>query len=234
MGEGRIAVVTGGNRGIGLEVCRQLATRGLTVVLTARDEEKGRRAAAELGRQGLAVHPRRLDVTDPDGAERLVADIEREHGGVDVLVNNAGVFLDRRHGGVDIPMDLVQQTLDTNLLGAWRASEAVIPLMQRRGYGRIVNVSSGMGAMSEMTGGYPAYRISKASLNALTRILADELRGTNVLVNAMCPGWVQTEMGGPTAPTPVAAGADTIVWLATLDDGGPTGKFFRNRRQIPW
>jgi NAD(P)-dependent dehydrogenase (short-subunit alcohol dehydrogenase family) len=230
MPEKKIAVVTGGNRGIGLEVCRQLAARGLLVVLTARDEEKAERAAETL--DGDAV-PFVLDVTALDGVERLVERLEKM-GGVDVLVNNAGVFLDRGHGGLDVPMEVVRGSLETNLLGPWRLSQALAPIMRRRGYGRIVNVSSGMGAMSEMSGGYSAYRVSKGALNALTRILADELRGTNVLVNVMCPGWVQTEMGGPNAPRPVQEGADTVVWLATLPDGGPTGQFFRDRRQIPW
>jgi NAD(P)-dependent dehydrogenase (short-subunit alcohol dehydrogenase family) len=231
MAERRIAVVTGGNRGLGFEICRQLAARGLRVVVAARDEDSARRAAAELDEDGV---PFRLDVTDPEGPGRLVAFLEREHGRADVLVNNAGVFLDRSWGGLDVPMDVVRQTLEVNLMGAWALSQAVVPLMHRHRYGRIVNVSSGLGAMSEMSGGYPAYRVSKLALNGLTRILADELRGTNVLVNTMCPGWVQTAMGGPSAPRPVQEGADTAVWLATLPDNGPTGQFFRDKRQIPW
>ncbi|HEX7181138.1 MAG TPA: SDR family oxidoreductase [Thermoanaerobaculia bacterium] len=231
MPETRVAVVTGGNRGIGFEICRQLAARGLKVVLTARDEEKARTASEELDGD---VVPFQLDVTQPEAAGRLVAFLEGELGGVDVLVNNAGVFLDRGYGGIRVPMEIVRGTLEVNLLGPWQLSQAVAPVMRRRGYGRIVNLSSGMGAMSEMSGGYSAYRISKTALNALTRILADELRGTNVLVNTLCPGWVQTEMGGAGAPVPVEEGADTAVWLATLPDGGPTGQFFRNRRQIPW
>jgi NAD(P)-dependent dehydrogenase (short-subunit alcohol dehydrogenase family) len=234
MASQRVAVVTGGNRGIGLEVCRQLAITGMKVVLTARDGAKARLAAAELSRERLDVVPYALDVTDPPSANGLMAFVEGGLGQVAVLVNNAGVFLDRDHSGLDVPMAVVRETLETNLLGAWKLAQAVIPAMRRNGYGRIVNVSSGMGAMSEMAGGYAAYRISKTSLNALTRILADELRGTNVLVNAVCPGWVQTEMGGPRAPRPVAEGADSIVWLATLPDGGPSGHFFRDRRQIPW
>lgn len=230
MPDARIAVVTGGNRGIGFEVCRQLAGQGLRVVLTARDEEKARRAAGEIP----GAVPFALDVTDPEGPGKLSAFLDRETGGVDVLVNNAGVFIDRDHGGVDIPMEIVQETLAVNVLGPWQLSQAVIPFMKRRGYGRIVNVSSGLGAMSEMAGGYPAYRVSKLAVNGLTRILADELRGTGILVNTVCPGWVQTAMGGPNAPVPVEKGADTIVWLATLPDGGPTGHFFRERRQIPW
>lgn len=231
MAEGRIAVVTGGNRGIGFEICRQLASRGLRVVLTARKEDKARQAAAELDED---IIPFRLDVTDPEGPGRLAAFLEKDLGGVHVLVNNAGVFVDRNQGSLEIPMSVVRETLEINLLGAWALSQAMIPLMRRRGYGRIVNLSSGLGAMSEMSGGYPAYRTSKLALNGLTRILADELRGTNILVNTMCPGWVQTEMGGPGAPRPVQEGADTAVWLATLPDGGPSGKFFRDRREVPW
>jgi NAD(P)-dependent dehydrogenase (short-subunit alcohol dehydrogenase family) len=227
----RIAVVTGANRGIGFEISRQLAARGLRVVLTARDEEKAAQAAAELDGDGI---PFRLDVTDPEGPGRLTAFLESRFGRVDVLVNNAGVFLDQSWGGLNVPMEVVWETLEINLVGAWALSQAVVPLMRRHGYGRIVNLSSGLGAMSEMSGGYPAYRVSKLALNGLTRILADELRGTNILVNTLCPGWVQTEMGGPQAPRPIQEGADTAIWLATLPDGGPTGQFFRDRRQIPW
>lgn len=231
MDEQRIAVVTGGNRGIGLEICRQLARLGLKVVLTARVEEKAREAAAGIDGDVVA-HP--LDVTHPDDVERLARFLETGLGGVDVLVNNAGVFLDHHFGGLSVPLDAVHESLEVNVVGPWALSQAVIPLMKKRHYGRIVNVSSGLGAMSEMMGGYASYRVSKLALNGLTRILADELHGTNVLVNTMCPGWVQTEMGGEGAPRPVEKGADTAVWLATLPDGGPTGGFFRDRRLIPW
>lgn len=234
MSEQRIAVVTGGNRGIGFEICRRLAGEGLKVVLTARDEGQARQSSEKLSRFGLDVVPGLLDVTDAAAISRLAGSIERDLGGVDVLINNAGVFLDRQHAGLNLPLGTARQTLETNLLGPWALCQALVPMMKRHGYGRIVNVSSGLGAMSEMAGGYPAYRLSKLGLNGLTRVLADELRGTNVLVNAMCPGWVQTEMGGPNAPRPVAEAADTAIWLATLPDGGPTGKFFRDRRQIPW
>jgi len=230
----RIAVVTGANRGIGCEICRQLAKKGARVVLTARDEAKGRAATEELVGQGLEVlfHP--LDVNDDPSVRALAAYLRDELHGVDILVNNAGVFLDQKRGGLDVPMAVVRETLETNLLGAWRLSQVLIPQMRQHGYGRIVNVSSGLGAMSEMAGGYSAYRISETALNALTRILADELRGTNILVNAMCPGWVKTDMGGPNATVPVEKGADTAAWLATLPDGGPSGGFFRDRRLISW
>src|SRR5687768_6388659 len=231
MDEQRIAVVTGGNRGIGLEICRQLARLGLKVVLTARVEEKAKEAASEM--EGDVV-PFPLDVTQTADVERLTGFLEGELGGVDVLVNNAGVFLDRHFGGLTVPLEAVHDSLEVNVVGPWALSQAVVPMMKKRRYGRIVNVSSGLGAMSEMMGGYASYRVSKLALNGLTRILADELHGTNILVNTMCPGWVQTEMGGEGAPRPVEKGADTVVWLATLPDGGPTGGFFRDRRQIPW
>ena len=131
-------------------------------------------------------------------------------------------------------LDVVRETLEINLFGAWRLCEAFVPLMQRNRYGRIVNVSSGMGALNDMSGGSPAYRVSKTSLNALTRILASELRGSGILVNSVCPGWVQTDMGGANASRTVEEGADTPVWAATLPNNGPSGCFFRDRRQIPW
>jgi len=233
MGRQRIAVVTGGYRGIGLEICRQLGERGFRVVLGARSAEKAGMAASALRGQKLDVLPLALDVTSPEAPETLTAFLE-ELGGVDALVNNAAVYLDKRLSGVSVPMPMVVETLQTNLIGAWQLTQAVLPLMRRNAYGRIVNVSSNMGAMAEMAGGNAAYRVSKAALNTLTRILADELRGTNILVNTMSPGWVKTDMGGPSAPLSPAEGADTAVWLATIPDGGPSGGSFRDRRPIPW
>ncbi len=231
MEENRVALVSGGNRGIGREICRQLAAKGYTVVLGARDEEKGRRAAEDLDGD---VHARQLDVTDDESVRRLADSIEEEFGRLDVLVNNAGIANDHGQRGVDADLDRVREALEANLIGAWRLCEVAIPLMQRNGYGRIVNVSSGLGAISEMGGGSPAYRVSKAGLNALTRILSSELRGSGILVNAVCPGWVQTDMGGTRASRPVEDGADTPVWAATLPNSGPTGGFFRDRRPVDW
>jgi NAD(P)-dependent dehydrogenase (short-subunit alcohol dehydrogenase family) len=231
MENGRVALVSGANRGIGREIVRQLTERGIMTILGSRDEEKGR-AAAE-GMYG-DVRVRQLDVTDEKGIAQLARDVEEELGRLDVLVNNAGVFIDRGQHGVDAELDVVRETLEMNLFGTWRLCEAFVPLMQRNRYGRIVNVSSGMGALSDMGGGSPAYRVSKTSLNALTRILASELRGTGILVNSVCPGWVQTDMGGLGASRTVEEGVDTPVWAATLPNNGPTGGFFRDRRQIPW
>jgi NAD(P)-dependent dehydrogenase (short-subunit alcohol dehydrogenase family) len=230
-GDGRVALVSGGNRGIGLEICRQLAAKGITVVLGSRDERRGREAAEGIAGRVVA---HQLDVADQESVDRIAAYVGEEFGRLDILVNNAGVANDGGQRGVDADLEKVREALEINLLGAWRLSRAFIPLMGRNGYGRIVNVSSGLGSISEMGGGSPAYRVSKASLNALTRILASELRGTGILVNAVCPGWVQTEMGSPGAPRPVQEGADTPVWAATLPKGGPTGGFFRDRRPIPW
>ena len=227
----RVALVSGANRGIGREIGRQLTERGITTILGSRDEEKGR-AAAE-GMYG-DVRVRQLDVTDEKGIAQLARDIEKEFRRLDVLVNNAGISIDGGQRGVDAELNVVRETLEMNLFGAWRLCEAFVPLMQRNRYGRIVNVSSGMGAINDMGGGSPAYRVSKTSLNALTRILASELRGTGILVNSVCPGWVQTDMGGSGASRAIEEGADTPVWAATLPNNGPTGCFFRDRRQIPW
>ena len=231
--EVRVAVVTGGNRGLGLETCRQLAKRGLRVVLASRDERKGVDAADTLRREGLDVESRVLDVASEASVAAFRAFLENEVGRADVLVNNAGILAgDGGLTGVDL--DSLRRTFETNVYGALFLCQAVIPLMQRRGYGRVVNVSSDLGQLSAMGAGWPAYRLSKAALNALTRVVAAEVAGTNVLVNSMSPGWVKTDMGGEAAPRTVDEGADTIVWLATLPDGGPSGGFFRDRRPIEW
>jgi NAD(P)-dependent dehydrogenase (short-subunit alcohol dehydrogenase family) len=227
----RVALVSGGNRGIGLEICRQLAARGIAVILGSRNEESGKEAAQKLSRN-VVVH--QLDVADEESVGRLTSSAEEEFGRLDILVNNAGISNDQGQRGADADLDLVREALEANLFGAWRLCEMAIPLMQRDGYGRIVNVSSGMGALDDMGGCSPGYRISKTALNALTRILASELRGSGILVNSVCPGWVQTDMGGSRAPRPIEDGADTPVWAATLPNNGPTGGFFRDRRPIPW
>lgn len=233
-GPRRIALVTGANRGIGFEICRQIAGRGIRVLLTARDERRGREAAARLTRDGLDVQFRQLDVTDEDSVRRLAAFVEAEFGSVDILVNNAGVYPDEGVPGLTIDLETVRRTMEVNAYGPLRLCQALVPLMRRRRYGRIVNVSSGLGSLTEMGGGTLAYRVSKVSLNAITRILADEVRGSGILINAMCPGWVRTEMGGRHAPRSVEEGADTAIFLATLPDTGPTGGFFRDRKPIPW
>ena len=229
--DGRVALVSGANRGIGREIVRQLAEKRITTILGSRDEEKGRTAAE--GMNGNVV-VKRLDVIDEDSVYRLASFVEDEFGRLDILINNAGIANDSGQRGVDADLGGVREALEANLFGAWRLCEAFVPLMQRNGYGRIVNISSGMGALNDMGGGSPAYRVSKTALNALTRILASELRGSGILVNSVSPGWVRTDMGGSDASRSVEEGADTPIWAATLPDNGPTGGFFRDRRPVSW
>ena len=231
MENGRVALVSGGNRGIGLEVCRQLAGRGITVVMGSRDEEQGL-AAAEGLPHGVVV--RQLDVADLGSVERLSGSVEEDFRRLDILVNNAAISNDEGQRGVDADLDRVKEALEANLFGAWRLCEMAVPLMRRNGYGRVVNVSTGLAALEDMGGGYPGYRVSKTALNALTRILASELRGSGILVNAVNPGWVQTDMGGSGATRPVEEGAEALVWAATLPNNGPTGGFFRDRQPVAW
>ena len=231
MENARVALVSGANRGIGLEICRQLAERGLTVILGSRDEEKGRRAAEDLSGNVVA---HQLDVTDWGSVGRLASSVREDFRHIDVLVNNAGISNDDGQSGAEADLGRVQEALEANLLGAWRLCEVAIPHMKREGYGRIVNVSTGLAALEDMGGGSPGYRVSKTGLNALTRILASELRGSGVLVNAVNPGWVQTDMGGVGATRSVQEGADGVVWAATLPNNGPTGGFFRDRRHVAW
>jgi NAD(P)-dependent dehydrogenase (short-subunit alcohol dehydrogenase family) len=229
----RIAAVTGANRGIGLEVVRQLAAEGFTAVLGARDPGRGAAAAERLRSEGLDVDPRPLDVADSDSVAAFGAALGAEYGRLDVLVNNAATHYDTWQRGVDADLDVVREALETNLIGAWRTTQACLPLLRRSPSARVVNVSSGAGAIGDMGGGTPAYRVSKAGLNALTRILAAELRGDGILVNSVCPGWVATDMGGP-GGRPVAEGAASVMWAVRLPDDGPTGGFFRDGRRLEW
>jgi NAD(P)-dependent dehydrogenase (short-subunit alcohol dehydrogenase family) len=200
-------------------------------VVGSRDLGKGEAVAEELGDGAVATQ---LDVRDDDSVRAAVAFVEREFGRLDALVNNAGISDPWRGTAAEADFDAVKDVLETNLFGAWRLAKAALPLMRRNGYGRIVNISSGMGQLSDMGGHSPGYRVSKTGLNVLTRMLTAELAGENILINSVCPGWVRTEMGGAGARRSVEEGADTLVWLATLPDGGPTGGFFRNRKPIPW
>ena len=234
-----LAVISGASRGLGFETCRQLGRSGYRVLLTARDHANGKAAAAVLRDEGLDVDFFPLDVTNTDSVRSLAGHLETEFGRLDVLVNNAGVFLDpmppedpSASSVFRANIATVRYSMETNTYGPLRLCQALVPLM--RGSGRVVNVSSGMGQLSEMNGCCPGYRLSKAALNALTRILADELRDTRIKVNSVCPGWVRTEMGGPNAERSVEEGVDTIVWLATLPEDGPSGGFFRDRKPIPW
>lgn len=233
----RVAVVTGGNRGLGLETCRQLAQRGYRVILGSRDAARGEAAAADLRGQGLDVTFHPLDVTDSASINKLVEVIEKDYGRLDVLVNNAGVMRDPTIAAGEVSVftanpDAVRYIFETNTLGPLRVSQALIPLMKDEGC--VVNVSSGMGQLTDMSGGHTGYRLSKTALNALTRIFADEVKDTRVKVNSVCPGWVRTDMGGPNAARSVEQGVETIVWLATLPEDGPSGGFFRDKQPIDW
>jgi NAD(P)-dependent dehydrogenase (short-subunit alcohol dehydrogenase family) len=215
------ALVTGANRGIGLEVTRQLAERGFSVLAGARQPDD----VPALDGVGAV----RLDVTD----QATIAALARETGELDALVNNAAIHYDSWERVLTADLDVVREALETNTLGAWRVAMAFAPLLRASPHGRLVNVSSGAGALTGMGDSAPAYSVSKAALNALTLMLADALRGDRVLVNAVCPGWVATDMGGA-GGRPVRDGAAGIVWAATLPDDGPTGGFFRDGRPIDW
>jgi NAD(P)-dependent dehydrogenase (short-subunit alcohol dehydrogenase family) len=217
-----LAVVTGASRGIGLGVVRDLAARGFAVVQGARDPATAPAVDGE-------VLVRQLDVTDAAGIGRLAGELER----VDVLVNNAAILYDTGNRAATVDLDVVRAALETNLFGAWAMSQALLPQLRRSRHARIVNVSSGAGSLASMGGGTPAYQVSKAALNAFTRTLAGELRGDGILVNAVCPGWVATDMGGR-GGRPVAEGAASVVWAALLPDDGPTGGFFRDGTPVPW
>jgi len=222
---------------MGRETCRALAQRGYRVVLTSRDVPQGNAAAEALRKQGLDVQARALDVRDAQSIAVLARAVESEFGGADVLVNNAGVYLDADTSVLDVTMDIVRTTIETNLYGPLQLCQAVVPGMLERGYGRIVNVSSGLGQLSHMKDFAPSYSMSKAALNALTRLVADAVRdagGRDILVNAVDPGWVRTDMGGRGAPRSPEQGVDTTIWLATLPSDGPTGGFFHDRRPVSW
>ncbi|MCP5419459.1 MAG: SDR family oxidoreductase [Gammaproteobacteria bacterium] len=236
-----VALVTGANRGIGFETVRQLARRGMRVILTSRNSGKGEAAAEQLLGEGLDILFHVLDVTSESQIAALGEFVHSRCGRLDVLVNNAGIFLDHRTpddpnvGSVfHTSLTTLETSFRTNVYGPLSLAQEFVPLMKQQRYGRIVNVSSGMGQLTEMEGRWPGYRLSKAALNALTRVLAAEVGGHNILVNSICPGWVRTDMGGSEAERTPEQASETIVWAATLPDGGPSGGFFRDRQPIPW
>ena len=229
----KIAIVTGANRGIGFEIVKQLAKEGVTVVLTGRDKAKGKVACEKLTQQRLDVRFHQLDVTNENSIQRLAEHMRDEFGRVDILVNNAGIEIDEGKSTLNIDIETVRKTMETNFYGPFQVCQALIPLMQQSQSGRIINISSGLGALHGMGSGSPSYSISKAALNALTIKLANDLSKSGIKVNAMSPGWVRTAMGGFNADRSVEEGADTAVWLATSDDV-PSGKFLRDRKEIEW
>jgi len=230
----RIALVTGANRGLGFETSRQLLARGLRVVLAGRDNRALERAAEQLGAEAERAMTVRIDVTDVTSITRAHRIVEERFGAVDVLVNNAAVLEFENKDALSIPADAYRRTFETNVFGVIEVCRVFAPAMAEAHYGRIVNVSSGAGQLATMSTYAPAYSMSKTALNGFTRILAQTYRDSGVLVNAVDPGWVRTDMGGPSAPRSPQEGADTIVWLATLPDDGPSGGFFHDRRPTEW
>lgn len=227
----KIIVVTGANRGIGYEAAKQLAMKGHTVILTARDESKGQAAVEALEKSGMRhVLFQPLDVTSADSIARLREFIEKNYGKLDVLINNAGI-ISKTTSISEASMEEITAVMETNYFGPLRVTKAMIPLLKKSSDARVINISSGMGVLDDLDGSYAGYRLSKAGLNTLTLMLANDLRHYHIKVNSMCPGWVKTEMGGSSAPRSVEEGADTAVWLAT-DDHMHTGKFFRDRKEI--
>jgi NAD(P)-dependent dehydrogenase (short-subunit alcohol dehydrogenase family) len=267
----KIILVTGGNRGIGFETCRQLDGLGHTVIMGSRDIEKGKTAATAFTKNVIVEQ---LDVTNEESIQHLFEFVKTRFGKLDVLINNAGIgekpqddkkgvlseikntleskfngvykvvksvapvmrkagIIQKENGASDVPLVHVKGIMETNFYGAWRMIQAFIPLLCKSENGRIINMSSGMGELKSLTGYYPGYSLSKASLNALTIMFSNELKEKGIMVNAMCPGWVKTDMGGPSAPRNVSEGADTAVWLAT-EENISTGKFFRDRNEIEW
>lgn len=238
--DSRIALVTGGNRGIGREIARQLSLMGLTVLIGCRDEDKGKAAVEQLNKEGAPVRLEVVDVSSRSSIDAMMSRVKNKYGRLDVLVNNAGILLDRGISVLEVEESVVRQTFETNFFGVLNLIQAAVPLMKKHRYGRIVNVSSGLGAfqsfelLPDLKGQSSAYRLSKTLVNALTCLTALEVDGKDIKINAVCPGQVRTDMGGPDAPLSVAEGADTAVWLATLDADGPNGGFFRYRQKAEW
>ncbi len=237
MTEQRVALVTGGNRGLGFAICEALAKAEYAVALTARHQEKATEAVARLAAIPPPVHGFALDVSDTTSVREGVRAVYEKFGRIDVLVNNAAIYPDRDvpNLGLAVDPDMVLDTLNANTVGPYRVMQAVLPIMREQDYGRIVNVSSQMARLSAMSAGSPAYRMSKTALNALTTLTVAELGKTsNVHVNSVDPGWVRTDMGTDAADREISEGIDTIVWLATQGTDGPTGGFFRDRKPTNW
>ena len=233
MANKKIALVTGANRGIGFETCKQLSQLDITVLLTSRDPTKGEAATKRLTDKGLDVIFFQLDVSNKSNIKDIFTKIKRQFGRLDILINNAAILYDTNQYAMNADLELVSKALTTNLYGPWLLCQAFIPLMEKNDYGRVVNVSSGAASLNYMEGGTPAYGISKVALNALTRKLASELGRKNVLVNSIDPGWVTTDMGGH-GGRPVEEGCRGIVWAATLPNNGPSGGFFYDGEPELW
>ncbi|QDE37827.1 SDR family NAD(P)-dependent oxidoreductase [Luteibacter pinisoli] len=230
----RIALVSGANRGIGLEVAKQLASLGVTVFMGMREPSKGDKALKAVRDLGGDAFALKLDVTKPRDIEAAIAHIEGRFGRLDILVNNAGGYFDHKGNSAEADLDNIRGALEVNLLGTWSLTAAVLPLMRRHGYGRIVNVSSECAARTICAEKAPAYRVSKAALNAYTQAVAREVQGSGILINAVCPGWTATDLGGA-GGRPVAESAEGIVWAALVSElEAGTGDFYRDRARIAW
>ncbi|WP_342043398.1 SDR family oxidoreductase [Bacillus sp. OTU2372] len=230
----KVALVTGGNRGIGYELVKQLALKGFKVILASRDPEMGHKAAQKLQQSNLDVSFVVMDIDNQESIHQAAITVNERYGRVDVLINNAGVYLEENKKLVAMDPSILERTMTTNFFGAYYCVRSFIPLMEKQGYGRIINVSSEYGAMSDMS--YPgvgAYKLSKFALNGLTRLVAAEING-NIKINAVDPGWVSSDMGGPSAPRTPKQAADSILWLATIGPEGPNGGFFRDGKRIDW
>lgn len=237
----KVAVISGANRGLGLATASELAREGYSVVMLARDLSKLKNSVKTLSDEGFDIYPFELDVTNDAHVKELGAFLDSQFGRVDILINNAGAILESSDptkpgeaSAQDVSPKVVMETFNINTLGPLRLCQAILPIMKKNDFGRIVNVSSGMGQLADMNGSWPGYRLSKTALNALTRTLAAELTGTNIKINSVCPGWVRTDMGGPSAERSVEEGISGILWAAKLDDDGPSGGFFRDEERIDW
>jgi NAD(P)-dependent dehydrogenase (short-subunit alcohol dehydrogenase family) len=229
----KIALITGTNRGIGLEISKKLAASGITVVMTARNMQAGRPIVNELRKQWKNVWYHQLNVDDDNSIRDVYNYIDTSYGKLDILINNAGVFLDDGKSATELDIDTLRLTMETNLYGPIRLIQIMLPLLKKSTDARIINLTSTMGQFALLGPRSMAYRISKTALNAMTVIFSAELEPFGIKVNAVHPGWVRTSMGGPNAPLPVEKGADSAVWLATADKI-PNGKFIQDKKIIDW
>ncbi|XGC80553.1 SDR family NAD(P)-dependent oxidoreductase [Bdellovibrio bacteriovorus] len=234
----KIAIVTGANRGLGLAASEALAQRGFKVLMAMRNPDKEQKTLNALKMKNLDVVPMKLDVSQEKSVNEFVDQVRKEYGFVDVLINNAGILIDKEDGGnqsvFKTKASTIQKTFAVNTLGPFLLTQKIFPLMKQEGYGRIVNVSSGMAQLSHSQSASAAYRLSKTALNMVTNLFASEVEGSDICVNSVSPGWVRTDMGGPNADRTVEQGIKGIIWAATLPKGGPNGKFFRDQESIDW
>lgn len=234
----KIAIVTGANRGLGLATSEALIQRGFKVIMAMRNPDKAQKDLNALKMKGADIVPMKLDLSQEKSINEFAETIKKEYGFVDVLINNAGILIDSEDGGnasiFKTKASTIQKTFSTNTLGPFLLTQKIFPMMKQEGYGRIVNVSSGMAQLSESQRASAAYRLSKTALNMVTNLFASEVGDSDICVNAISPGWVRTDMGGPNADRSVEQGIKGILWAATLPKGGPNGTFTRDGEKIPW